>query len=262
MIHDLLSVVGAPANVSTLVPSIIEPLYQAARDGGDLTTAVQHAVLRLGFDSFLYGVGATSHPGHESRIYMWTSAPREWVAHYEQNAFYEIDPRITRMRESRSPELWDQTTFPDTRSNRRFLSHAATFGIRSGLIVGINRPAHTWAMFTLNSSAPILDGSAGSRFSSVIGQAMVLASHVHDLLLAQVLEKCVPPPTAGKPLSKREREVLQLAAKGLTTCQIAAMLGISERTVHYYVGNLLSKLDAANRREAIAKAMAAGLIAA
>ena len=117
-------------------------------------------------------------------------------------------------------------------------------------------------MFTLNSSVPTLVGETGQRYSGAIGQALVLATHVHELFLAQVLEKCIPPPTVGKPLSGREREVLQLAAKGMSTGQIAAMLAISEQTVHYYVGNLLSKLDAANRREAIAKAMATGLIAA
>ncbi len=262
MLLDLLSAAAPQSKVAMLVPSIVEPLHHAARNGGDLTAAVQRATVQLGFDSFLYGVGATSHPDQESRIYTWTSAPREWVACYEQNAFYELDPRIDRMRTSQSPELWDRTSFPDTASNRRFLISAASFGIRSGLIVGINRPTRTWAMFTLNSSVPTLVGETGQRYSGAIGQALVLATHVHELFLAQVLEKCIPPPTVGKPLSGREREVLQLAAKGMSTGQIAAMLAISERTVHYYVGNLLSKLDAANRREAIAKAMATGLIAA
>ena len=262
MIHDLLSAVAPQCLVATLVPPIVAPLYEAATKGGDLTAAVQRAVLGLGFDSFLSGVASTCHPDQESRVYSWTSAPREWVAYYDQHTFFEIDPRIARMRTSCSPELWDRSSFPDTAANRRFFDGAARFGIRSGLVVGINRPSHTWAMLTLNSSASAIEGEAGVRFASAIGQALVLATHVHDLFLGEILAKCIPPPTVGKPLSRREREVLQLAAKGLSTSQIASLLDISERTVHYYVGNLLSKLDAVNRREAIAKAMATGLIAA
>ena len=64
----------------------------------------------------------------------------------------------------------------------------------------------------------------------------------------------------GAALSPRERECLQLAAKGLSSSQIAEALAIGERTVHFHVGNLLSKLGVANRHEAIAKAVSTGLI--
>jgi len=64
----------------------------------------------------------------------------------------------------------------------------------------------------------------------------------------------------GAALSPRERECLQLSAKGLSSSQIAKSLVIGERTVHFHFGNLLSKLGVANRHEAIAKAVAAGLI--
>jgi LuxR family quorum-sensing system transcriptional regulator SolR len=46
----------------------------------------------------------------------------------------------------------------------------------------------------------------------------------------------------------------------LTSLKIGASLGIGERTVHQHFSNLLGKLGATNRHEAIAKATAAGLI--
>jgi len=46
----------------------------------------------------------------------------------------------------------------------------------------------------------------------------------------------------------------------MTSSQIGASLGIGERTVHQHFSNLLGKLGATNRHEAIAKAAAAGLI--
>lgn len=64
----------------------------------------------------------------------------------------------------------------------------------------------------------------------------------------------------GEDLSRREREVLEALGKGLTTAQIAAELFISDNTVKTHVRHILEKLDAANRTEAVRKAVQLGLI--
>ena len=62
------------------------------------------------------------------------------------------------------------------------------------------------------------------------------------------------------PLTLREEEVLRLMAEGLRNKEIAARLGISERTATFHVGNVLSKLGADGRVEAIHLARQRGLI--
>jgi len=52
-------------------------------------------------------------------------------------------------------------------------------------------------------------------------------------------------------LTERERAVLQLMVRGLTNFQIAHQTGISEATVRFHVGNILSKLEVSNRTEAV-----------
>jgi len=61
-------------------------------------------------------------------------------------------------------------------------------------------------------------------------------------------------------LSEREYEVLQLIAKGLSNKEIAAQLFISESTVKTHVSNILSKLDAKRRTQAVEQARASGIL--
>lgn len=61
-------------------------------------------------------------------------------------------------------------------------------------------------------------------------------------------------------LSAREREVLKHVADGLPTKQIAAALGIAERTVKFHLASLFLKLDAENRAQAVAVAGRRGLL--
>ncbi|WP_243060795.1 response regulator transcription factor [Nocardioides sp. SR21] len=60
-------------------------------------------------------------------------------------------------------------------------------------------------------------------------------------------------------LSEREREVLDLVAQGLTNGAIARQLYLSEKTVRNIVSSILSKLPAATRAEAVARARDAGM---
>jgi DNA-binding CsgD family transcriptional regulator len=62
------------------------------------------------------------------------------------------------------------------------------------------------------------------------------------------------------PLTLREEEVLRLMAAGLRNKEIAAQLGISERTATFHVGNVLAKFGADGRVEAIRIARQYGLV--
>ena len=61
-------------------------------------------------------------------------------------------------------------------------------------------------------------------------------------------------------LTRREREILALLCQRLTNPEIAAQLFISPSTARNHVANILSKIGAANRREAAAIAVREGLV--
>ncbi len=70
-------------------------------------------------------------------------------------------------------------------------------------------------------------------------------------------------PTAGEgleQLTRREREVLELIARGRSNKRIAFELGISEKTVKTHVGHLLAKLGVTDRTQAALLAVQRGLV--
>jgi len=90
-----------------------------------------------------------------------------------------------------------------------------------------------------------------------------------DEMMAYALQAAVPygaDSSAGTTarqgkLSRREREVLALVAEGRSNREIAAALIISENTAKYHVGQLLNKLGAGSRAEAVTRAVSAGFLA-
>jgi two-component system, NarL family, response regulator YdfI len=64
----------------------------------------------------------------------------------------------------------------------------------------------------------------------------------------------------AEPLTRREREVLQMLAAGLGNKEIAGRLNISDHTAKFHVAAILGKLGAATRTEAVALGIRRGLV--
>jgi NarL family two-component system response regulator LiaR len=92
-----------------------------------------------------------------------------------------------------------------------------------------------------------------------LGEAIRSAYASQPTLSAEAVEALVRTPQSpkglGQDLSKREREVLELLAEGLSNVEIAERLSVSVAAVKYHVSNILSKLGANNRTEAVSLAM-------
>jgi DNA-binding NarL/FixJ family response regulator len=66
-------------------------------------------------------------------------------------------------------------------------------------------------------------------------------------------------PAGAEPLTRREREVAALLARGLSNREIAEALVIGERTAEMHVSNILGKLGLASRAQAAVWAVERGL---
>lgn len=91
---------------------------------------------------------------------------------------------------------------------------------------------------------------------SVASGQRVIDPEVEPRLLARVN----PIASGSDTITERERDVLRLAARGLTNKQIGVELGISDRTVQNHLANVYAKLEVASRTEAVTEALQRELI--
>ncbi len=242
---------------------LLLPLIAAAEKGLDLRPVVQSITVNLGFDSFMYGISTSLRPNQETRNFVFTTLPVEWVLQYDQAAYLEIDPRFLSVLETRLPYIWDRAS--ERGKNPRtdsFLDDAAAFGISSGLSFSFYDGRPAFVLIALNSTIPVVDDVRQGLIARNLPDIMMFGHFFHELFMKSVILRNIAPTSTGAPLSPRERECLNLAARGLTSDDIAEKLEISPRTVQFHFDGIRSKLNAANRGEAIAVAIKAGLIAA
>lgn len=102
---------------------------------------------------------------------------------------------------------------------------------------------------------------SGGEVVAAIRAAYRGESVIPSSMLASLVTHLSSPPSSGVgALSSRELEILQWLANGTPTGRIATELYLSEHTVRNHIRNILTKLGAHSRLEAVAIAARDGLI--
>jgi DNA-binding NarL/FixJ family response regulator len=155
------------------------------------------------------------------------------------------------------------------------LDHRLPDGDGVGAIAGLHaiRPSAKIVVLTATTSDRVLvaameAGAAGfiaktQRLDDVIEGVRAAAqgeSVVNAGLLTRLLPRLHRQSGGGAVLTEREREILDLLARGLSNADIAQQLTISVHTVRNHVANLSAKLGAHSKLEVLSIAVRDGLV--
>jgi DNA-binding NarL/FixJ family response regulator len=93
---------------------------------------------------------------------------------------------------------------------------------------------------------------------------LAISERLAERLAAEYVAKADGRRTGGRGhpgyVTERELEILQLLSRGMTNGAIAQSLYLSENTVRAHIRNIVLKLNAENRVQAVARAMNLGLL--
>ena len=128
------------------------------------------------------------------------------------------------------------------------------------ILTSLLEPSEVRRAMDAGACGYLLKNASSQELVTVIQMAhkghRVLAPEVTDALVASQKE---PPP--GNDLTQRERELLALMARGYSNQEISTQLSIAMPTVKFHVTNILAKLHADNRTEAVLVALKHKLVA-
>lgn len=224
-------------------------------DFNELRNRIQAIVKQLGFDGFLYlTLVGKVEPGVDPDTFVLSSYHPDFVQQYQSRHCYRMDPAANYIRQHQLPTPWGLHSFTGTQAEAMYRT-ATKYGVCSGATFPVTPPMVTVAGFGYATAKPYEQALPTIMDSMPHGQ--LLAVHVHQAIVR--LLNLFESPEAHT-ITPREKACLTLASQGLRDGEIADMLGISTRTVLFHLGNVRRKLEADNRAQMIARAMALKVI--
>jgi DNA-binding CsgD family transcriptional regulator len=210
-----------------------------------------HTLFPFDFALTLLGYHDARH-GFVEMGYTNISFPAEWLREYNARKYLQLDSIVRENFTTYEVQNWPVSRKALYRS-KEITSLGLDFGLRECLTHGSSpsTTCRTGSMFCFAGPSMELD----TRISAILDH---LVPHLH-LALSHVRERRRRD-TGSIRLSAREREVLDWLKQGKSSWEISVILGISERTVNYHVYNIMGKLEARNRPQALAVAAGLGLI--
>lgn len=139
-------------------------------------------------------------------------------------------------------------------------------GLDTKVLVLSMHESRTYVEEVLRAGAAgyIVKNAASSDLLAAIDAVRSGASYLSPAITQQVVDAIARPgdsaPSGVAMLTDREREVLQLIAEGLSSKEIAGMLGVSLKTVDSHRSNLMEKLDIHKVSGLVRFAIRAGLV--
>ncbi|MCP1201021.1 LuxR family transcriptional regulator [Notoacmeibacter sp. MSK16QG-6] len=224
----------------------------AVSDRESLDIVMKELAAGYGLKSAAYfGIGLSGRTNDDPFLAVTYSS--DWVEHYKERRFLEIDPVVQTGFRRLLPLDWDGFARTDEKV-RTLFGEATEFGLgRKGISIPIHGRHGDRGILSITSDFSDRDWAREKLL--YLRDFQVLATHIHDKVLR--LEGQRP---MKSHLSPRELECLQWIAEGKTVWECATILGLSQHTVRCYLESTRHKLNATSNTHAVSIAHRAGLL--
>ncbi|HYP58419.1 MAG TPA: LuxR family transcriptional regulator [Beijerinckia sp.] len=185
----------------------------------------------------------------------FSTVPESYIDRYAEKQHLQRDPRIKELRATLQPHSWSDLRHQRRPSKRELAilnDEMQEFGARDGFVVPIVNEIGAMGVFAASGPEPDLSPQARSALE-IIGIYSYNALQKALVRKRRLLH-------LDKPLTRREREIMQWVAIGKSDDEIADILSISRETVTSHVEGAKKKLGAARRTFAVFQAIRAGEI--
>lgn len=247
----------------SLLEQFIEDTNKAS-SSEEVFLLYQKALKHFGYDGICYCL-VTDHPeyGLKANHGAMQNYPDEWINHYANKSYKEIDPVLQHCFKTTQIFSWDRLVeVKDLADDERLLMSEAR---EANLLNGLAMPVHG-----LNGELTAI-GLAGSNGpidlnKDLLDKIRALSLQFHMAFLEKEASTVgfarsdIIIGMQNISLSDREREILLWMSEGKSDSVIADLLGISYATVRYHMNNIFCKLGVNERTLAVVKAIRHGLI--
>jgi LuxR family transcriptional regulator, quorum-sensing system regulator BjaR1 len=211
---------------------------EAGLDSDAIVDSFKSFAKSYGFETIYIAQFIDPAKVHDNRVVQITNWPDELL-------------KLRAVRSNR-PFKWSEARRYATHKGQKVYDTVTDFSMNDGLF------------FPIHGIGSISGGvSLGARHLEIGSQDILELAIVAQQAYCKLEDMLGPFPDPVKiTLSKREVEVIQIAAAGKTNFEIAEILGVSEETVKAALSRAAKKLQASNRAHAVARAIFHNLILA
>lgn len=183
------------------------------------------------------------------------SYPVAWLQEYYEKLYYQDDVVMKSILSSQFVKTWDQLYAEcSTSAERAVFERARSYGLVNGVSAGYLDGESQWGAFI---SCAGCDKSEAIRLVPIVDYAL---KQIYESFV-QFAQACVVFNVSGSQtfdqvqLTQRERDVIYWVSEGKTTGEIGLIMGLTKRTVKFYLSRLFGKFDVSRRAQLIAKVL-------
>nr|WP_312822132.1 LuxR family transcriptional regulator AbaR [Acinetobacter oleivorans] len=218
-----------------------------------LFEVVKSTASKLGFDYCAYGMQSPLSIA-EPKTIMLNNYPEAWQKRYVKQQYVRVDPTVQHCMLSLQPLVWSSQS-ANTQSQKDFWEEARSYGLNVGWAQSSRDFIGTRGMLTLaRSTDQLSEKEQKAQYTNMFWLSQTVHSSIAKIVNETEFSQF------NLYLTNREKEVLRWTAEGKTSAEIAQILGVTERTVNFHLGNSMQKLNVNNKISAAIRAVMLGIL--